>query len=142
MALAAVQLPMGGDTDWGITQKARLMMTKPEAVAYEHSCMQKCKGMQGEIEVKFLGNDVYVPRLVASNVKLDKTPSNAIGSQTQAMRVSYTEQPQRKRPDFRGSKPQGSEEPHIFPSVLPHESERTFNVTPLGMAYAPTTGHQ
>merc|ERR1719189_1423018 len=100
------------------------MNTVAEEVAHK-KMMQSRFGdaTKAEEEVMYLGQDAYVPRLVAATVPIVK-PTQAIAGQDAIMyRPCYAEKPQSNRPQFqRGSNggmpvlnTRKEEEPHVFP---------------------------
>ncbi|OLP93836.1 hypothetical protein AK812_SmicGene24235 [Symbiodinium microadriaticum] len=80
----------------------KTFVTVQEEVAHQRLIQSKwypggqpTAAIEGEDEVRFLGGDCYVPRLVAANVPIAKPAATTVGTA-----ASYAEPVQAKRPMF------------------------------------------
>eukprot|EP00449_Zooxanthella_nutricula_P023191 CAMPEP_0198542184 /NCGR_PEP_ID=MMETSP1462-20131121/56589_1 /TAXON_ID=1333877 /ORGANISM="Brandtodinium nutriculum, Strain RCC3387" /LENGTH=112 /DNA_ID=CAMNT_0044272391 /DNA_START=105 /DNA_END=440 /DNA_ORIENTATION=+ len=98
------------------------MKTVADEVAHKKAMDAKFAALKAtENEVLYLGQDAYVPRLVASSVALVKPRQEALpgapGQEAIMYRPCYAEKPTSNRPSFsKGAlKTRPDAEPHVFP---------------------------
>eukprot|EP00933_Yihiella_yeosuensis_P034079 TRINITY_DN27628_c0_g1_i1.p1 TRINITY_DN27628_c0_g1~~TRINITY_DN27628_c0_g1_i1.p1 ORF type:complete len:146 (-),score=40.91 TRINITY_DN27628_c0_g1_i1:141-578(-) len=92
----------------------KLFTTAQDEVAHKRLMQNKwypggapAAAIENEDEVKFIGQECYVPRLVAANVPIVKSPAADQGAPIKPQATGYAEPLQAKRPHFLRGQSQG-----------------------------------